>query len=128
MSYMNALWLVLVHLGGAAAIGSRAEQRSLAVYGIEVTQQADSSWNRSNESPTQLFRASYVDATTFAPRAASRIPVRTPTLLSDVELSGRASLARLSREVIGQLGIHVYRVDARGSLLPYDPTAPPHQV
>lgn len=126
MEFLATVWLVLLHLVAAPAPESGR--------GVEVARGGGDAVEVARPIPTELgrpaprleyVRAGAVTAPAVARRAAGAAPGAAdsaPLLLAAARPSA-ADAAR--RETLRRRGATSHRLETRGALLPYFPTAPP---
>jgi hypothetical protein len=127
MPFLASVWLLLQLLAGATAFprsgAFRTGDRASLAFMAERPAQASATQSRA---PSEALHASLVLPSTSIARLGWRLPMGTAPAFPVRHAVARWSLARTAQERLHTAGLHTHRVAARGTLLPYLPTAPPH--
>lgn len=131
MSFVSALWLLLLHAAyGATALPARdsVRDRVLAAPHATVVDLGTRVASSPASLPEQTVRAPLGAAVTLLAKLERILPHGG---LSELPLDGRRvrpSIASATRRVLRQAGHEAHRLASRGSHLPYFATAPPPHV
>ena len=126
MSFVAAFWLLLFQaLSSPTALDVQPRQRaSVRAHAELATERPAEVTATTPRAPVETVRASHVAAPTALARIGWRLPLGNVQVLPTRDDSA-PRLGSTTQRVLRSVGSETHRLSSRGSLLPYDPTAPP---